>query len=384
MDRKVMILKMIRRMHMPAEVCVSRNSVNRLATLSASRILVISSSSSKENGVLNKIKECFSKAGTTIQVWTSPSQEPTIVTITQIASFAMDLKPDWIVAIGGGTILDLAKFVWSIYEHPTLEIGARNSVEVPPLRKKARYIAIPTTAGSGSEASQVAVLTNHETNRKQPYVSPEWVPDIVILDPTLTVSLPPTLTAQTGMDALSHAVESYVSRISNPLVQSLSSTSIRLIFQWLSRVCRNPDDLEARESMLNAAYLAGLCQSTASTGLAHSLAHAVSTVLQISHGQGTAFFLKSTMIYNEAKNSKLYEQLSLDVGLSNFEELSAAIERLACELELRRHLSELIGYTPSDKNLLDIAHIAIEDICTRTNPCPSVEADLVKILDEVK
>jgi alcohol dehydrogenase class IV len=232
------------------------------------------------------------------------------------------------------------------------------------LRVKARFVAVPTTAGSGSEASQAAVLTADDGARI-PYVSPEWVPDLVILDPTLTVTLPPSTTAATGFDALTHAVESSVSSLANPLLQALAETAIGLILRHLPVAAENPQDLAAREGMLEAAYLAGLCQSTASTGAAHALSHATSKLHGVPHAAATAFYLLPTMRWNRTKN--------LD-----------AIAGLATQVGLPQTFTELLGRTLDPAERQALAEAAAKDVCLRTNPCRMTVKDLAQLLAEIE
>ncbi len=382
MDRKTMLLGILRRIHQPAEVCVGKDSLNRLQALPAARALVLSSTSAESNGTISRIQEQLAVTGAVIQIWAKRSQEPTVEGAAELCSLARTFKPDWIIAVGGGSVLDTAKFVWANYEHPNLVFEAGVSVGIPPLRRKARLLAIPTTAGSGSEASQVVVLTDRQTGRKHPYVSPEWIPDIVILDPTVVTSLPPELTAYTGMDALAHAVEANISRLTDPLVQSLCATATRLTLRWLPIAYSTPNNLEARENMLVAAYLSGLSQSAASTGLAHSLAHASSTILHIPHALGTAFFLRLTMAYNAGRSPGLYSRLGQEVGLPGEEDLLKAVGHLADGLGVPRSLAKIIASRPGEKDFGDIARLAVEDVCTRTNPVRAAESDLRQLLDD--
>jgi alcohol dehydrogenase class IV len=278
---------------------------------------------------------------------------------TKVAEFA----PTWIVAVGGGSVIDAAKFLWAQYEHPNLVLSGKAPAAIPPLRGKSRFAAVPTTAGSGSEASQAAVLTADD-GAKIPYVSPEWVPDLVILDPTLTVSLPRQLTVATGFDALAHAVESAVSPLGNSLLQALATTSIELILKHLPAAMENPQDLAAREGMLEAAYLAGLCQSTASTGAAHALSHATSKLHGVPHAAATAFYLLPTMRWNHTKNLDTIAGLATRVGLP-------------------QTFTELLGRTLDPAERQALAEAAAKDICLRTNPCRMTVKDLAQLLAEI-
>ncbi len=378
-----MLFGMLRRINQPAEVCVGKDSLNRLQALPSARALVLSGASAESNGTLERIREQLTVAGALFQIQVKKSQEPTAEEVSELCSRAATFKPDWIVAVGGGSILDTAKFVWANYEYPDLAFEPGVSIEIPPLRRKSRLAAIPTTAGSGSEASQAAVLTDRPTGRKRPYVSPEWIPDLVILDPTAVVSLSPELTACTGMDALAHAAEAYVSRLTNPLVQSLCSAAARLVLRWLPISYSDPKNLEARENMLVAAYLGGLGQSSASTGLAHSLAHASSAVLHIPHAFGTGFFLRSVMDYNAGKSPQLYSRLAEEIGLPGEPDLLAAVEQLTVKINIPQLFSELTKPLPGEKSLNDIARLAVEDVCARTNPVRAEAVDLYRLLCKV-
>jgi len=253
---------------------------------------------------------------------------------------------------------------------------------IGPLRQKARLIAVPTTAGSGSEASQAAVLSGDD-GTKIPYVSPHWVPDVAILDPVLTVSLPRETTVATGFDALAHAVESAVSSLGNTLIQALAGTAVGLVLRHLPKAAENPQDLAARGGMLEGAYLAGLCQSTASTGAAHALSHATSKLYGAPHGAATGFYLAPTMRWNRTKNAAVYNELAAGCGLADGAALEAALGELAARLGQPKKLADLVGRPVEAAERQALAEVAGKDVCLRTNACRLGPAELAQLLAEI-
>jgi alcohol dehydrogenase class IV len=243
-------------------------------------------------------------------------------------------------------------------------------------------VAVPTTAGSGSEASQAAVLSG-ENGVKIPYVLPDWVPDIVILDPALTVSLPREFTVATGFDALTHAVESAVSNLGNPFLRALAATAVKLVMRHLPVAAENPQDLAARGGMLEAAFLAGACQSTASTGAAHALSHATAKLFGSLHGASTGFYLLPTMRWNISKNAVVYDELAIGCGLANGAALLAALAELATRLGMPQNFKEFAGKSLEPTEQQTLAELASKDVCLRTNASRMKLTDLTQLLSEM-
>lgn len=379
MDRKLMMLSMLKRICSPGETVSGPDSLRRLQTLFDGNALLIASQSSQLNGIQEKASEFLTKGGNNLTLYTAPSGEPTVSIASAIAKQMIKINPQWVIALGGGSVLDAVKVAWACYEHPELDFTQTLQITVPPLRQKAKFIAIPTTAGSGSESSQVAVLKSEDCGTPRPYLSMEWIPDLVILDPKLTISLTPVLTAQTGMDALTHAIEAYVSRLSSRLVKTMAATATRLILKNLPLAYNSPDDLQAREAMLNGAYLAGICQSAASTGLAHALTHASSAVADATHANANALFLYPTMSFNRDKNLTLYASLAVESGFdpSQFFE---SVEQLTNQISLPRKLSDIAQSAVDATVIQRIAEKALSDVCMRTNPNKPTQKELITLL----
>jgi len=376
-----MKLRMLKRLLWPHEVCVGAGSVERIGCLDSAKILLVTTGSARKTGALEKMASQL-KCATASQVLELPAGEPQASTIEALQSEVTTFSPEWILAVGGGSVIDAAKFLWAQYEHPELALTGTSPVTVGPLRQKARFIAVPTTAGSGSEASQVAVLSG-EDGAKIPFVSSDWVPDIVILDPTLTVSLPRELTVATGFDALTHAVESAVSSLGNPFLPPLAATAVKLIVKHLPVAAENPGDLTARGGMLEAAFLAGACQSIASTGAAHALSHASSKMLGAQHGASTGFFLLPTMRWNLSKNAALYDELAYGCGFENGTALVMVLAELATRLGVPQSFKEFVGKSLEPDNRQKLAELASKDVCLRTNAARMKQTDLAQLISEI-
>lgn len=378
-----MMLNMLKRSKNPAETVTGADSIRRLQTLTVGKTLVVATPSAQTFGCLNQVMDLLTKGGNAPDSITISSGEPSISIVQGIVKKMRQVKPEWIIALGGGSVIDASKIAWAYYEHPSLDFTCPPPLAVPTLRNKAHFIAIPTTAGSGSESSQAAVLKSDVDHSVMPYVSTEWIPDIVILDPKLTLHLPQNLTAETGMDALSHAVEANVSRLSGLYLKTISGTAIRLILQNLPIVYTQPDNLQARENMLNASYLAGLCQSAVSTGMAHALTHACSAIINSRHGAGNALFLFPTMCLNKEKNNVLYDALAKDAACE-LNVLFTKIEQLSEQICLPQTLSDISQIPINDSVCSEIANKAIIDVCMRTNPQKPDLEELLTLLKALK
>lgn len=380
MDLRAMRLQMLKRALFPPEVCTGKGSVERLGCLEPARVLVVTGGSGKRSGALDRVMDRL-KDATAREVLEMEGGEPRASLIAAAKETVAAFAPQWIVALGGGAVLDAAKFLWAQLEHPELEFSGK-AVLIGPLRGKARFIAIPTTAGSGSEASQAAVLAVGD-GTKTPWVSPHWVPDIAILDPVLTMSLSRETTIATAFDALTHAVESSVSSLGNPFLRVLAASSVGLVLRHLPAVAHNPNDLVARAGMLEAAFLAGLCQSVTSTGAAHALSHAATKLLGAPHGAATGFFLLPTMRWNRRKNASVYDDLAAGTGLADGAALEAALAGLAVRVGLPQKFEEFTGRLLAASEQQALAETAAKDVCLRTNACRITTAELAQLLAEI-
>jgi alcohol dehydrogenase len=254
-------------------------------------------------------------------------------------------RPDWIVAIGGGSVLDGAKLCWARYEHPHFPLDRLDRpFALPPLRSLARFVAVPTSAGTGSESSSAAVFTNTETGRKIPAVTHDFLPDIAILDPRLTVDLPPDWTAMTAFDALGHALEGYVSALHNPLVDRLAEGAIVDILEALPRILHEPRDLDARARLQIAACHAGYVQNLRLVGIAHAVAHQLGA-WKIPHAFAVMTLLPHGMelVSREPRVRERYARVARMCGLPDSDALIAAIRELPGRFDLPDRLGRWGG-----------------------------------------
>jgi acetaldehyde dehydrogenase/alcohol dehydrogenase len=320
-----------------------------------------------------------------------------------------ELRPDVIVAVGGGSVLDAAKAIRLFHESPDLNLrelslpflDARKRVaQYPQVEHQAQLVAVPTTAGTGSEVSPAAVLT--VDGRKVTLVDYSLVPDMAVVDPKLTITMPPHMTADTGIDALTHALEAAVSIFASPFTDAFCMQAMNLIFDALPRAYADGEDLEARTAMSNAATIAGLAFSNAFVGVNHALAHAVGARFGIAHGRANAIFLPHVLRYNASLPSKFmpapgyshyvapekYAQAAWILGVGGRDEVArretlfSRVDELLVTVGMPGSLAELgIAREEFDAALPDLARAAFMDPSMRTNPRIPLLAELVELLN---
>lgn len=293
----------------PSDTYFNSGALETLRTLKARQVLIVTDAGLEARGVTDEIRRRL--GGALVRVFSEVTPEPGEAVVRAGVEVLERTRPDLIVALGGGSVLDAAKVMRLLYEHPELSLNelslpfldARKRVaHYPEMAHKVRLVAVPTTAGTGSEVSPAAVLTMG--SRKATLVDYSLVPDMAIVDPELTLTLPPTITADTGIDALTHAIEAAVSIFASPYTDAFCVQAARLIFESLPKAFADGSDLKARTSMSNAATIAGLAFSNAFVGVNHALAHAVGAAFHISHGRANGIFLPLVIRYNAALPTK--------------------------------------------------------------------------------
>ncbi len=300
------------------KVVFGEDALSEVESICGCRAFIVTDRTVYRLGIPDRIVETLSRRRWSIAVWDQVQSDPTESLVREAADAMRRFGPDWIIAVGGGSVMDTAKAAWILYEHPQMDIQAVSPLQPLDLRNRARLICVPTTTGTGSEVTKAIVIREDETGRKMGTSNRELVPDIAILDPSLTRSLPPTLTANTGMDALCHAVEAYVSQWKNPFSDACAVQAVRMVFEWLPRSVDSPDDLAARENMLVAACLAGMAFSNSQVALAHSLGHSMGPVLGLHHGLAVGLALPYTVEYNHRQDESVarqYAGLAAAVGI---------------------------------------------------------------------
>jgi acetaldehyde dehydrogenase/alcohol dehydrogenase len=390
----------------PADTYFNVGALDSLRTLETTTAVIVSDEFNVQRGAVDEARRHLN--ATDVRIFADVMPEPDEEIIRAGVDLLQHVRPDLIVAVGGGSVMDAAKVMRLLTEHPELTIrelslpflDARKRVaRYPSPQHSIRLAAVPTTAGTGSEVSPAAVITSQ--GRKVTLVDYSLVPDVAVVDPTLSASMPPSITADTGIDALTHALEAAVSIFASPYTDAFCVQSARLIFDSLPKAFANGDDIEARTAMANAATLAGLAFSNAFVGVNHALAHALGARFGIPHGRANALFLPHVLRYNASLPTKFmpapgysayvapekYAQLGriLFGGHSQEEQLSRLfdkVDELIVTLRLPRSLAE-VGITREDyvAAIPELARAAYADPSLRTNPRMPLIAELVGLLE---
>lgn len=389
----------------PANTYFNAGALENLRDLDCATVVVVTDALTDGRGVVDLVRGKLRARH--VQVFSEVTPEPDEETIRRGVELLQRVQPDALIAVGGGSVLDAGKAMRLFYEHPEKSLDELTMPFLDPRKRVADYptdrhrlhlVAVPTTSGTGSEVSPAAVLTVR--GKKETLVDYSLVPDLAIVDPVLTSSMPPTLTADTGIDALTHALEAAVSIFASPYTDALCAQAARLIFDALPRAYRDPDDLEARTDMSNAATLAGLAFSNAFVGTNHALAHAVGARFGIAHGRANAVFLPHVLRYNAELPSKFmpapgysayiapdkYAQIGrLIFGGHEPDDsrarLLAGVEELLSQVQMPRSL-KMAGVDEDEflAALPALAMTAFEDLSNRTNPRMPLVSEITELL----
>lgn len=300
-----------------SHVVFGEDALSYLSEIEGERAFIVTDAVLVRLGIVSRAETLLSRSGFSCQTFTEVEPDPSIHTVQRCAAAMAAFEPDWVVGLGGGSSLDAAKAAWLLYERPDVDLLSVNPMETYGLRARARFILIPTTAGSGAEITGGAVITDTDSLRKFEMGTYEVIPDFTIVDPSLSAQMPPQLTADTGIDTLTHAVEGYASTFANDFSDAACLHSARLVFSYLPRAVENgAADMEAREKMANAATLGGLGIGNSHIALAHALGHSAGALFGLPHGRITGLFLPYSIEYNAAGGVGRYLELAQVVGLA--------------------------------------------------------------------
>lgn len=368
------------RFTLPRDIYHGAGSLAELKNLKGKKaIIVVGGGSMKRQGFLAKAEGYLQEAGMEVALFEGVEPDPSVETVMKGAKAMQDFEPDWIVAMGGGSPIDAAKAMWAFYEYPETSFeDLITPFSFPELRQKAKFAAIPSTSGTATEVTAFAVITDYEKGIKYPLADFNITPDVAIVDSDLVAELPVNQVAYTGMDALTHAIEAYVSTLHCPYTDALALKAIEMVFDYLpaSYHC----NAEARGQMHDAQCLAGMAFSNALLGIVHSMAHKTGAAFStghITHGLANAMYLPYVIQYN-AKDpvaAKRYAEIARFVGLSGASE-KALINSL-CEkindfnaiLNIPTTLKEFgILEDEFKEKIAVIAENAVGDACTGSNP----------------
>jgi alcohol dehydrogenase class IV len=285
-----------------------------LASIEGHRAFIVTDANIARLGYVDMVGEKLAAAGLQYEVFAEVEPDPSLQTVRRGAELMRQYEPDWIIGLGGGSSMDAAKAMWVLYEHPEMVPEEINPVVPMKLRQKARLITIPTTSGTGAEATWAIVLTDTAEKRKLALGSRENMADMAIVDPVFVAGLPPQITADTGMDALTHAVEGYTTSWHNDFCDGLCLKAIQLVFDYLPRAVADGEDKEAREKMHNAATIAGLGFGNSLAAMAHAMGHSLGAAFHTPHGRAVGLALPYTIEFTGEAMAERYADIARLIG----------------------------------------------------------------------
>ena len=333
-----------------------------------------------------KVVKALETGGFKTEVWGKALPEAPLDSVRACGDAMTGFEPDLIMAVGGGSVIDTAKGAWIFYERPEItDLTLVTPLALLGLRKKAVFAGVPTTSGTGSECTTAAVIHDVENHRKIPIANDDLMPDFAILVPEFTMSMPPKLTAGTGLDVLAHSMDAVMSAASFELTDAISLSAIKMAFRYLPRAYRNGKDREARSRMLLAASLAGIGFGNAGTALTHSFGHTIGALFNIHHGLAVGIFIPYVFQFYRTISDKYLEICDvLEVGGETAEErfdgLMERVKTLFEDLDVPLCLKDLgIKKEAFDENMEKMVVYAFEDIDTIFSPRPITSAQCEKI-----
>ncbi|MCI7334697.1 MAG: iron-containing alcohol dehydrogenase [Oscillospiraceae bacterium] len=392
------------RFTLPRDLYHGKGALEALKSFEGKRAMIcVGGGSMKRFGFLDKAVDYLKEAGMEVQIFDGIEPDPSVETVMRGADAMLKFEPDWIIAMGGGSPIDAAKAMWIKYEYPEVTFEDMCKVfGLPKLRKKARFCAISSTSGTATEVTAFSIITDYSKGIKYPIADFEITPDVAIVDPDLAETMPKKLVAHTGMDAMTHAIEAYVSTANCDYTDPLALYAIKMIQDDL--VDSYNGDLAKRDSMHNAQCLAGMAFSNALLGIVHSMAHKTGAAFadygaHIIHGAANAMYLPKVIAFNakDATAAARYAKIAdyMNLGGETTEEkvslLIAALRKMNDELNIPHCIKNYgadsypteQGFVPENvflERLHDIAVNALGDACTGSNPRqPSVE-EMEKLL----
>lgn len=367
------------RFTLPRDVYFGENSLDELKHLRGKKAMVVTGGHAMQKyGFLDKVVANLKEAGMEVKTFEGVENDPTVATVMRGAQAMKDFEPDWIVSVGGGSPIDAAKAMWIFYEYPESNFDDLVAGKFPVLRTKAKFAAIGSTSGTGTEVTAFAVITDPDKGIKYPLANYEITPDVAIVDPALPMSMPKNQVAWTGMDALTHAVEAYVSTFASDFADPLALKAAKMVNDNI--VASYYGDPQARANMHYAQCIAGMAFSNALLGITHSLAHKTGAAFStghVPHGCANAMYLPHVIECNahDERAHQRYAQIAEYLGLGGYGEdgrVKKLIERVR---ELDRTLNIPHGlqeFGVKEDEFLQkcaaIAHNAVLDACTPENP----------------
>ncbi len=361
----------------PRKIVFGEDSLDELKEIKGNSALLVTDKILMDLGISQRVIDILESVEFKVTIFDQVDYEPTIPMAKAGAEIAVREEVDWIIAVGGGSVMDCAKAIWVFYENPDMSIDSVFPEDPLPLRNKARLITIPTTSGTGSDANWAIVITDPETKQKLSVGHRDLIPDIDIVDPSLTLKLPPRLTASTGLDVLAHAIEAYTINWKNDFSDAMALQAIKIVFEYLPKTVKEGENIEYREKMHNAATMAGIAIGNSQIGGAHAVAHSAGAILKIPHGEIITLALPHMMKFciEEEEVVKHYSEIAHSIGLTfetkkeGAEKLILEVENLIQEIGLKTSLREF-GVTPKilQENMKLLQDFALNDTGSLVNP----------------
>ncbi|WP_196593745.1 iron-containing alcohol dehydrogenase [Pectinatus sottacetonis] len=385
----------MKRFTLPRDIYWGKDSLAELKKLKGKKaVLVLGGGSMRRFGFVDKVLAYLKQADIETELIEKIEPDPSVETVLNGAKKMLDFGPDWIIAMGGGSPIDAAKAMWVFYEYPDIKFeDIIQPFSFPELRKKAKFLAIPSTSGTGTEVTAFSVITDNKKGIKYPLADFNITPDVAIVDPALAETMPPKLTAYTGMDALTHAVEAYVSSMNGPFTDPLAMQAIEMVDKYLE--VSYAGNKAAREQMHYAQCMAGMAFSNALLGITHSMAHKTGPAYStghIPHGCANAIYLPYVIAYNAREKSAAVRYAAIAGRLGINEGSVRADVKAFCKklyvynekLSIPHTLKEFGIREEEFLQKLDyIAGAAVSDACTLSNPRQINKEQMKRLLNAV-
>ena len=378
------------RFTLPRDIYYGKDSLETLKTLKGKKaVIVLGGGSMKRFGFVDKAVAYLKEAGIETKLFENVEPDPSVETVMKGAQMMREYEPDWIISMGGGSPIDAAKAMWAFYEYPdTTFEDLITPFNFPELRQKAKFLAIPSTSGTATEVTAFSVITVYAKGIKYPLADFNITPDVAIVDPALAETMPPHLTAYTGMDALTHAIEAYVSTLHTVFTDPLAIKAIQIVDKDLLK--SYDGDMTSREEMHYGQCLAGMAFSNALLGIVHSMAHKTGAAFStghITHGLANAMYLPYVIKYNSKvpEAAERYAEIANAIGITGtvdecIQGLRDKIVSMNNYMKIPNTLKEFgIVEEEFKEKLASIAENAVGDACTGSNPRPIDPATMEKL-----
>jgi alcohol dehydrogenase class IV len=367
------------------------NALEYLAQIQGKKAFIVTDKTIVKLGLVKLVTDQLDTIDLKWEIFDEVEPEPSLITIKKGGAAVAKYQPDWVIGVGGGSAMDAAKAIILLLARPDVEPDALSISETFNFRAKARLMAIPTTSGTGSEATWAIVLTDTVLNRKLGLGTTECMPDVAILDPVMVMGMPPLITADTGMDVLCHAIEGYVSTWGTTITEGPGLVAARRVFEYLEKAYKDGNDIQARKEMMYAATLAGMSFGNAMAGLGHSTGHALGAIFHVPHGRTVGMFLPYTMEYlinsSEETTAKYAEIARFCCGVSGSDKECAGalvkrIRDLAKAIKQPTAIKDCgIDKAKFDQEMPALVDRAINEVMTITVTRVPGEEDLTKIFE---